>query len=115
MYYFRDWNHIIISHKYVFHQNAKYLGKSIVSSIVGKYGDSNGMNMNNLQVTSEYLSYSPKEAENGHLAVIPSDTYLREDNKVSKRQVNDHIPPQFRYPEYQLLDRRLTDRYGLPF
>ena len=115
MYYFRDWNHIIISHKYVFHQNAKYLGKSIVSSIVGKYGDSNGMNMNNLQVTSEYLSYSPKEAEHGHLAVIPSDTYLREDNKVSKRQVNDHIPPQFRYSEYQLLDRRLTDRYGLPF
>ena len=34
---------------------------------------------------------------------------------VPERQVNDHIPPQFRYPEYQELDRHLTERFGLPF
>ena len=35
--------------------------------------------------------------------------------KMESSSFNDHIPPQFRYPEYEELDRRLTSRFGLPF
>lgn len=32
-----------------------------------------------------------------------------------KSDYNSHIPPQFRFKEYEQLDRQLTELYGLPF
>ncbi|CBK21348.2 uncharacterized protein [Blastocystis hominis] len=39
----------------------------------------------------------------------------RQKQMIEELKTNDHIPPQFIYPEYQQLDKHLTKRFGLPF
>lgn len=79
---------------------------------MNKYSDSNGLDIDKLQVTSEFQTYTAKESKNGDVGVSVTDLYAEDPNR---KQQNDHIPPQFRYQEYQALDRHLTDRFGLPF
>ena len=39
----------------------------------------------------------------------------RQKQLIEDLRTNDHIPPQFIYPEYQQLDKHLTRQFGLPF
>lgn len=61
-----------------------------------------------MRLASNSRRIIPYDGFEAKRAVVPKYT-------ESKEQYNDHIPPQFRYQEYQALDRHLTDRFGLPF
>ena len=88
------------------------IGHSLVNRIIDLYSDATGISFNHLVITTDESTVNTKLND---AQQIQRESSKNQNKNSNNEMFNSHIPPQFRYEEYQELDKQLTQRYGLPF